>query len=204
MLKLVLALRAPALPPSLAGFLFENHWLWWITLLVVGCAVLLMGRLRADRRILRGGLVVLGLTAAWALAAWALDTPAERLHAVHVGLAKAAEQHDVDAILGYCQPRFSIASININPNTADAKAEIKSRIDQLNIKDTTFTRYEITLNADGTAMTRFVALTKSDMGALLTTWEVNWDDVPGQDWRIHSADLLKLGDQTINRGEIVK
>ena len=201
---LVLGLRAPALPSSLAGFLFEDHWLWWVVLLVVAGVLLLVGQVRVERRLVRGGLALLVLTLLWGLAAQLLDTPAERLHAVHVGLAKAAQAHDVDAILGYCEPRFSMESININPNTADAKKEIKSRIDQFNIKGTTFTRYEVTLNGDGTATTRFVALTESDMGALLTTWQVFWEDVPGQDWRIHSADLLKLGNETINAGEVVK
>ena len=32
----MLALRAPAMPQSVAGFLFENHWAWWIALLAVG------------------------------------------------------------------------------------------------------------------------------------------------------------------------
>jgi len=186
---MILALRSPNFfSPSLAGFLFESHYLWWLALLVLGGVVLLVAYKRLDKRLTRAGVGVVALTLLWALAAFLIETPAERLYAAHVGLAKAAEKHDVDAIVGYCDPQFALKFTEISPNIDEAKKQIKGYMDSLNIKDTTFTRYDITLNPDGTAVTNFVAITRTDGGALQTTWRIIWADLPDQDWRIRSAD----------------
>jgi hypothetical protein len=198
-----LALRAPAIPQSLSALLFENHYLYWIVLLILGAVLLVLARQRRDRRILGAGQVLLALTLLWALAARLLETPAERLYAVHLGLASAAGKHDVDQILSYCEAKFSMDSINIHPDTADAKKEIQSRLDQLGIKETTFRQYAITLNGDGTAVTRFTALTLSDAGPIVTTWQVSWDDLPESDWKLHNATLLKIGNQDVGPGSLM-
>ncbi len=200
----LLAVRAPGfLPESLAGFLFENHYPWWIALLVLGAVLIFVARARGNRKLLRGGQIVLAATLLWVVGARLVETAGERLYAAHVGLAGAAQKRDVDLILTYFSPQFSIDAININPTTPDAKKEIKSRLDQIGIKETTFRVYAATLNGDGTAVSRFTALTFSDVQPFLTTWEVSWEDVPGRDWKIRNAALRKIGEQVIKAGEIV-
>jgi hypothetical protein len=198
---MILAVRAPTfLNESLLGLLFENHYAWWIAMLLLGAVLIFVARSRTDRRLLRAGQVVLALTLVWIVAARLIDTPAERLHAAHLALADATAKGDVDRILNYFEANFSVSAgpVVIQPDTTtpDARNLIAKNLKEYGIKETIFRAYEITLNADATAVSRFTALTNADQ-PLLTTWRVSWDDVAGQDWRIHNATLVKIGDQEV-------
>jgi len=202
---MVLALRTPGfLPESMAGVLFENHYVWWIAIVLLGAALIFAARTRGDRRLLRAGQIVLGVTVVWIVVAQLFETPGERLYAAHVGLADATAKADVERILSYFEDKFSVEAgpVNIQPDAAAsaAKDRIAAGLKQYGIKETYFRKYEVTLNADGTAVSRFTAFTQADQ-PLLTTWRVSWDDVAGQDWRIHNATLVKIGDQEIRAGD---
>jgi len=194
------------LPESITAVLFENHYVWWIALLVLGAALIFAARSRGDRRILRAGQSVLAVTLLWVVAARSFDTPSERLRAAHVGLADATAKADVNRILTYFEPGFTVEAgpVNIQPDmtVAAAKERIAAGLKQYGIKETTFRQYAITLNANGMAVSRFTALTLAEQ-PLLTTWRVSWDDVAGQDWRIHNATLVKIGDQEIKPGDFM-
>ena len=202
---MLLALRAPGfLPESMAGVLFANHFVWWIAILVLGAALIFVARSRGDRRLLRAGQIVLAVTVLWIVAAQLIETPGERLRAAHRALADATAKADVDRILSYFEPNFSAEAgpVNIQPDMAAsaAKDRIAMGLKQYGIKETIIRAYEATLNADGTAVSRFTAFTQAEQ-PLLTTWRVSWDDVAGQDWRIHNATLVKIGDQEIRAGD---
>jgi hypothetical protein len=202
---MILALRTPRfLPDSVMGVLFENHYMWWVALLLLGAVLVFVARSRGDRRLLRAGQIVLGVTLLWIIVARLVETPSERLYAAHLGLADATAKADVDRILSYFAPNFSVEAgpVAIQPDVtvAAAKERIAAGLKQYGIKETTYRQYALTLNSDGTAVSRFTALTLADQ-PLLTTWRVSWDDVAGQDWRIHDATLVKLGDQEIRPGE---
>ena len=202
---MILALRTPGfLPDSVMGVLFENYYMWWVALLLLGAVLVFVARSRGDRRLLRAGQMVLGVTLLWIIVARLVETPSERLYAAHLGLADATAKADVDRILSYFAPNFSVEAgpVNLQPDmsVSAAKERIAAGLKQYGIKETTYRQYAITLNADGTAVSRFTALTLADQ-PLLTTWRVSWDDVAGQDWRIHDATLVKLGDQEIRPGE---
>jgi len=197
--------RAPGfLPESLAGVLFENHFVWWIALVVLGAALIFAARSRGERRLLRAGQIVLAVTVLWIVAAQLFATPGERLYAAHLGLADATAKADVDRILSYFEDKFSVEAgpVNVQPDMAlsAAKDRIAAGIKQYGIKETMIRAYEATLNTDGTAVSRFTAFTQAEQ-PLLTTWRVSWDDVAGQDWRIHHASLMKIGEQEIKPGD---
>ena len=202
---MILALRTPGfLPESMAGVLFANHFVWWIAVVVLGAALIFVARSRGERRLLRSGQVVLAVTVVWIAAAQLFETPGERLYAAHVGLADATAKADVERILNYFEDKFSVEAgpVNIQPDVmvATAKDRIAAGLKQYGIKETYFRKYEVTLNADGTAVSRITAFTQGEQ-PLLTTWQVSWDDVAGQDWRIHNATLVKIGDQEIRPGD---
>ena len=203
---MMLAVRAPGvLPAWLLALLFENHYLVWIAALVLAAALIFVARSRGDRQWLRAGQIVLGVTLLWIVVARVMDTPAERLYAAHSGLADAIAKNDVDQILGYFKPTFSAAAgpvqIVSGMPTAEAKQQISASLKEYGIKETYIRSYTVTLNSDGTATTHFIALTQANE-PLLTTWDVYWEDVPGQNWRIGSATLVKIGEQTIQPGDL--
>jgi hypothetical protein len=194
-MAMILALRAPeSFPQPLSRFLFEHQPLWWIALGVLGGILILVARSRGNRRMRLGGITLLVATVLWLAAAMLVESSGERLRTTHSSLARAVQNGDVDVILTFFAPQFTVDALNINPHTADAKKEFKSRLDHAGIKETVFRAYHATLNSDRTAVSRFTALTLSDMGPILTTWEVQWEDVPGEDWKIHMAILRQIGD----------
>ncbi len=202
---MILAVRAPGILPAwLLALLFENHYFVWAAVLALGAGLIFVARSRGDRQWLRAGQIVLGVTLLWIVAARVMDTPAERLYAAHTGLADAVAKNDVDGILGYFKPSFSAnagpVQIVSGMPTAAAKKEIADSLKEYGIRGTIIRGYKVTLNSDGTATTNFVALTQANE-PLLTTWDVYWEDVPGEDWRIGSATLVKIGEQSVQASD---
>ncbi|HEY4328759.1 MAG TPA: hypothetical protein VGN88_03415, partial [Phycisphaerae bacterium] len=174
-----LALRSPSfLPTGITAILFENHYLWWLAAIVLGAALIFVARSRSDRRLLRAGQIILALTLLWLLSARLIDTPAERLYNAHVALADAAAKADVDRLLSYFEPHFSIDSIKIGSDTLPtaAREEIATALKQYGIKDSTYRAYAQELFTDRTAATRFTILTQSEMDPILSSWVVSWND----------------------------
>jgi hypothetical protein len=202
---MMLAVRAPSfLPAGLLAALFENHYLIWIAVLALGGVLVFVARAREDRRVLRAGQVVLGVTLLWIVAARLVDTPAERLFGAHLGLASAVAKNDVDRILSYFKNDFSaeagpVKVLHGMPE-AESKKQIADSLKEFGIKDTYIRAYAITVIGAGAAETHFTALTVANQ-PLLTTWDVSWEDVVGQDWRIANATLVKIGEQTIQPGD---
>jgi hypothetical protein len=201
---MLLALRSPPfLPRPLTAFLFENHYLWWLAVLALGIVLILLARSRSNRQLLRSGQFTLALGILWILAAFLITTPAERLYNAHLALADATAKADVDRILSYFAPNFvaHAGPVQILDSTSSpqAKNDIAAAIKLYGIKETYIRSYNFTLTSPTSATTNVTALTLAEQ-TLLTTWQVTWDDLPDQDWRIAQADLTKIGDQTIEPG----
>jgi len=201
-----LALRSPGfLPQSLINCLFESHWPWWIALALLGVGLHFLSRQRDDRRFLRGGQVLLALTVLWVIGSRVVDTPAERLRAVHVDLADAAAKADIDRLLSHLAPSFTAPALRINQRDpgnkealGSARAEIADKLKKYGIKDSTITFYQSTLSPDNTAITELTLITQSDFGPVKTTWELSWSDLTTDDWKIIHARLLTLADKPIS------
>jgi hypothetical protein len=200
-MPMFLALRTPAfLPAWVQAVLFENHFAVWIAVLALAAALVLVARSRGDRRLGRAGQVTLGVTLLWIVAARAIDTPAERLYAAHVGLADAVARGDVERILNYFKPTFVADAgpvrIVAGMPTDKARQQIAAALKDYGIKHTMIRQFAITSRNGPTAITHFTALTQAD-SPLLTTWDVAWEDVAEQDWRIANAALLRIGDHVV-------
>src|SRR5690349_4259337 len=78
----ILALRPPSFMPQGINLLFETNLKLWLAGIALGVALLFVARARNDRFILRGGQTLLAFVLLWIIAAFAFDTPAERLHRV--------------------------------------------------------------------------------------------------------------------------
>ena len=183
---LLSALRAPAFLPQT---LFETHWLWWISAFIVAVAVLLFARARADRRLMPLGTALLALSVLWVLAAYFLDTPAERLHKVHLALAQAASTGDVDTIVSYLAPDVTISAEDVKMEAAD-KQTITDALKKYGVKESTIISYTSTMESDNTARTKIQVITKMDLGNIPTGWKLEWTDIPAKDWQITRAQYV--------------
>jgi hypothetical protein len=195
----IAALRAPvSFPEVLNVALFEAHWAWWIGLAGFGGLMIYLGLSRADRLLQRIGAASLILATALILAALIVVTPAERLYAAHQGLAAAAKRGDVDQMLSYFASNFTINALGIHTDTtnADAKSELASRIKEYGIKDNYIRDYKFTRRGP-IAVTDITVLTQSSSGSIISSWEVSWDDLPGEDWKIAKARLTALNGQAV-------
>jgi len=141
-------------------------------------------------------------TIAWMLLAFTIDTPAERLYRAHTDLATAAKNGDVDRIVSYLEPNFQAAVLGVDKAGA-AKEEIGTRLKTYGVKGSTIRSYKSTI-AGPAAFTQMNVLTQTDIaGPVLTSWQLSWDDVPGEDWRIRDVELVKIGDEAVGQGTVL-
>jgi hypothetical protein len=188
----ILALRSPGFLPEA---MFETHWLYWVAAAVVAVILLHLGRSRADKYLLRIGLIVGALTVLWVAAAMVFDTPGERLRAAHNALAEAATANDVDKIVSYLAPDFRSTALGITVS-ADAKDNLAAILKSAGIRKNHITAYS-SERSGSNATTRLTVITESSNGAVKTSWQLFWEDIPGSDWKITTADLLKINDQEV-------
>ncbi len=202
-------LRSPSLPTSISGALFETHWLAWVVLLVVGLAVWYRGRTLGAQGVTtaRVGAIVAGVALVWAGLAMVVDTPAERLYKAHTGMAAAADKGDMDRLVGYLADDFRCPQLGIE-TLGDSREELSTRLKSYGIKENHIMNYHTVISGDE-ATVKVAILTTMDTGPITTTWRLVWADVPGADWRIKTAELLKIGDQDVgdlkipqNRGDM--
>jgi hypothetical protein len=204
---IILALRSSTLfTPSVAGTLFETHWGYWLALIAGAVILMLAGQARAEARLFKAGAVAGIVALLWIALAFLFTTPTERLYAVHKAMADAASKRDVDGILACMDRNFSINNLDMHGDTAAdaAKNLIEARLKQLGIRQTHFTDFNVSFTPTGGVISRFVALTESDAGLIKSQWELLWNDREDSDWRVQDATLIKLGDQAVPRGEIVR
>jgi hypothetical protein len=195
-------LRSPSfLPDALAAALFERHLAWWVAAAAIGAVLMFLGRSRADRRLDRIGTVALAAVALWVVAAVLLDTPGERLYTAHTGLAAAAKEGDADKVVGYFDTHFIAPQLNITSATV-ARDEVASRLKEYGIQETYITAYD-NRRRGSTAVTAITAITKTNAYTLKSSWQLDWEDMPGSDWRIVHAELTRLNDQAIPPTQLI-
>jgi hypothetical protein len=196
------ALRSPAIfSDTVAGVLFESHWLWWLAFLALAAVLYYVGRSRAEKGPAQAGIVLAGVTATWILLALVFASPGERLYAAHKGLADAAAAHDVDRMLVYLSQDFRAPVLGLT-GEVPAKEKIAYYLNNYGIKETYITAYRFT-RATKTAVSDVTLVTTSNAGPIKTSWQLSWDDIPDEDWRIVRARLTKLGDQPMDRDTVI-
>jgi hypothetical protein len=185
-------LAASRSPGFLPDTVFENHYGIWIAGIALGALLIMVARSKARKPILYAGQAILVITLIWMLLARGFDTKGERLYAVHQGMAMAAEKGDVDALVGYFDKSFGGSEIAGKLLTSDtAKEGIKDILKQANPKDITIRSYsQHFLEPTGAASTLTV-YAKTEYGPTVTTWQLSWDDVAGQDWRLVNAKMVQ-------------
>jgi hypothetical protein len=196
------ALRSPGLfSDAAAGVLFESHWLWWLALAAVAAALYYVGRSRVQQPLAQTGMALGGLTAAWILLALVFASPGERLYAALRGLADASAARDVDRMLAYLSKDFRAPVLDMTGDVPP-KEKIAYYINTYGIRETYITAYRFN-RLGANALTNVTLLTTTSNGTIKTSWELSWDDVPGEDWRIVRARLTKLGDQSVDRDVVI-
>ena len=189
--------------PNLAGSGFASPALSGVgvAVYVVAAILLHLGNSRRERRLMIAGGVVAGLLAVWILAAALVVTPAERLANAHQALATAAEKGDVAGILAWFTPEFQSAALQIE-DPQRAKDEIQRRLKDYGIKTVHLKNYHSEMNANhGT--TQVTVDVQAAQPSVPTTWRLLWEDVPGADWRISEADLVKIAGQNAPPGFVL-
>jgi hypothetical protein len=192
------AIRSPGwISEGIGGFLFESQWLYWFMTLGIGAACWEMGRRRADARLRSTGFGIVALVVVWVMMAFVVVTPKERLYAAHVGMARAAKEGDVGKIVGYLREPFRSSFLGVEGN-GGAREAIERELRANGVKGTLITFYESDIEGKG-ATTHVTLLTETEVaGPVKTSWILSWDDVPGEDWKIGEADLVRVGDENVS------
>jgi hypothetical protein len=203
---MILALRSPPfLPDSLASFLFETHWAYWLIAVALGVILIYVAATRNDPRLRLSGIILVVATALWGILAALVVTPDERLHNAHTALADACRQNDVPRILSYLSPDFTATPLDIrlDPTLSAAKAQIADDLKKYGVKETIIRQYQ-SVRRGPTAAVNVTLLTQTDMGPILSSWVLSWDDIPENDWKIVNARLTKLGDQAVPNDMVIR
>ncbi|MCL2639285.1 MAG: hypothetical protein FWD53_00415 [Phycisphaerales bacterium] len=178
-----------------SALLFEAQpWYWSFGL---GAAVILFvaGRNRSSKTLIKSGLTIATITLLWMLLAWIVVTPAERLYAVHRQLAVIAKEGNVEKLFSHLSENFELPQLGIK-NLAEAKAIVSVTVNNARVKNNHVRAYQSTIYGN-TARTHVTFLTESDTGMTKTSWELQWQDIPGADWKIRIADLKMLNDSPV-------
>ena len=185
-------IRSPAsLNGAFGDLVFETQWAWWPALAAVAVAAFFVGRTRANPRLIRAALFLAALIVLWIAVASLVDTPRERLRAIHESLARAVTARDIPTIAAALAPEFQAPDINI-PQRSAAESEIRQRLAALGIKSLHITNFRSEILPSGDlATTHITVFTETELGTFPTIWELDWNDVPGQDWRIQRAKRLQ-------------
>lgn len=193
-------LRAPLFVPAT---LFETHLALWLTAVAIGAIALAWGHMRNHLRTQQAGAAILALSILWIAAAIIFDTPAERLHKAHVAMAADAERGDIDGLIQYLAPEFTIEGVAF-PSEAGTpdRQQLAAQLRESHIREVSIRHYESTLTSASDAQTTVTVLVASDAIPPLTTWRVTWKDIPNADWRITAARLIRVGDEAVPAGGI--
>ena len=154
-----------------------------------------LSRSRADRRLGQAGTIAVGITLLWALAATLIDTPAERLYAAHTALSDAVKRGDVDKIVSYLAPDFTTINLGIGPDS-HPKELIAAILKENGVKETKIISYTC-IQKESSALTSINVLTTMGQGSFLSGWQLSWDDMPHDDWKIRNARLLTLNNEKV-------
>ena len=187
-------MRSPEfLPEALIRLLFETQIWYWAGGVGIGIILLMAGRNRASKPLLKSSLAVMAAMLVWMLLAWIIVTPAERLYAVHSDLAATVKEGDnMDRLFSHMTDDFECPQLG-ERSLAEAKAIIGAALDRLHIKNNHVRAYKSKISGK-TALTQVTFMTESETGWTKTTWELHWLDMPGGDWKIRVADFQTLND----------
>lgn len=189
--KTLAALNAPAfLPAGLDNFLFDTHWLWWISCGLVAAAVLWRGTTAGNRRLRIAGAVLLAITVVWILAAVFFTTPRKRLVAAHYAILHAAEKQQPTGILRYLSPHFHYGSMD----RAAMRYQLGMFLRSIKIREDFVRKLSLTLHG-ATATSRFNVFSVTGNGSVLTRWTLFWRTNSAGHWLLTSARLRSVNNQ---------
>jgi len=178
-----------------SALLFEAQPWYWAFGFGAGVILFVAGRNRVSKPLMRSGFAIAAITLLWMLAAWLVVTPAERLYAVHRELAAAAKEGDIERLFSHLENNFECPQLGVK-SFAEAKAYIPTAMTQFHVKNNHVRAYQSTISGD-TARVQVTFLTESDTGLTKTSWELQWQDVPGSDWKLCVADLKTVNDSSV-------
>ncbi len=191
-------IRAPLfLPESINSLLFENHFLAWIACIIAGFVLTKLGTSRRQRRLMHMGFSVVMVTMLWMLAAYVVDTPAERLDQAHRRILAAAQRKDIAAIKAELADSFQFGPFDRAGLLQTVDASLKT----FNIKSNIITSYDSQINNDKAAsdLTVFSELDGASAGNCKTRWHLVWHDY-GKDWQLLRIENWSLNDQPMPAG----
>jgi hypothetical protein len=195
----MLAMRSPQfLPEAVMRLLFETQVWYWAFGIGVGLVLVGAGGSRASKAMVKSGIATVAITVLWVLLAWLVVTPAERLYAVHAELAAATKEggKGVERLFSHLASDFECQQLGVR-NLSEAKSLIAARLEPLHVKSNYVRAYRSDVSGE-TARTLVTFLTESDMGLTKTSWELRWQDVPGSDWKMRSAELKTVNDAKVS------
>jgi len=190
-------IRAPtfpagSLPAAIVSELFESHFTAWIGCIVIGFILSKIAQMRRQRALAQTALTLVLLTTAWMLAAYLVDTPAERLLFAHKRLLAAAQRKDMGGIQSVLDEKFAFGPLD----RAGLVKEVEASLKTFTIKSNMIRSYEAQLG-DRQARSAISVVSQLDgtaAGTYLTQWQLVWQDY-GADWQLERIDGWKLNNQ---------
>jgi hypothetical protein len=193
-------IRSPAgLPESVSSTLFETHFLVWGICIIVAFILTRMGARRRQRSLAKAGFIIMMTTMLWMIAAYAVDTPAERLSAAHQRLLTAAQNKDIAGIKALLVPTFRFGPLDRDELASAVDASLKT----FTIKSNVIRKYSSAVNDThaGSEINVLSTLDGSAAGTYLTKWELEWEDNAEDGWRLGRIVKWYLNDHEMPASE---
>jgi hypothetical protein len=184
-------IRLPeSFPRTLGDWLFLGHPLVYLALAVVAIALIWRWWHTRHTRLLFAGASIIAATLVWALMAWMVVTPGERLRGDIQQILTDAAHQDVMGIEKFLAPDV----VFDGRDRASIVSELNYRLSQVRLT-ANYLRSIHTRRQGRSAQTNIVVLSMArDYGPFITRWRLIWKDHarPGH-WQITQMQLQGIG-----------
>jgi hypothetical protein len=193
MLSLVGAIRAPDFG-EMTEFIFAMAWAYFAVMAGLGALMVYVGRVRLQSKMaVRIGAGVLVAVAVWAVLAWVVVTPRERLEARHRELLSALEAKNVDGVMGVLGEEFRASALSID-SAAEVRPAVAGAMGIYPVHGARITAMKVSMDGDHASTQVTILADFENLPPTKTAWRFEWIDAAGGDWRLYEARLLSVND----------
>lgn len=189
----IAAIRPPEfLGESVGEFLFAAPWAYLAVLAGLGALAVYVSRSRGGKGTLWAGVAMVSLAAIWAITAWLIVTPTERLTAAHEKLLSSLAAKDVGSVMTVLAEDFQAPQLSIN-SSQQARPAIEMLLSRYPMRSNKISSVKTRINSKNATTTITIVTAFDSLPETNTAWTFEWEDQPAGDWRLSTAHL-----ETIN------
>src|SRR5450432_2001651 len=166
----------------LSNLLFETPWWLPTSLVALGIMLFFTGNRRAEKKIMRGGIVIALLGIAIALISYFVETDTEKVVSQTKQLTAAIDKRDWEKFRSLLNPKTSFYFYH---NRDELVAGAKATVERIGLKSVHLTGIETEKN-DTLITVNVRAYSEQDLaGPLVTDWQLEWQNF-GNGWLLYS------------------